>query len=144
METQNNFAQFYFDHADVFMVAINSDEVVTDVNKKACEVLGHSVDEIKGKNWFDNFIPKAKREDARRHFHSMLLGSLRHVHYEYPVIAKHGEKRTFDFHNILVSDKKGNTIGVLSSGTDVTDRKQKEEASKGGGEPTSNFVGSHD
>lgn len=130
METQNNFAQFYFDHADVFMVAINSDEIVIDVNKNACKILGCSIDEIKGKNWFDKFIPKAKREDARRHFHSMLLGSLRHVHYEYPVITKHGKKRTFDFHNILVSDKKGNTIGVLSSGTDVTDRRQKEETLK--------------
>ena len=111
LETQNNFAQFYFDHADVFMVALNGDGIVTDVNKKACEVLGHSADEIKGKNWFNNFIPKAKREDAKRNFHSMLLGSLRHVHYEYPVIAKHGEKRTFDFHNILVSDKKGSSPG---------------------------------
>ncbi len=130
METQNNFAQLFFDFADAFMIAIGSDEVVTDVNKKACEILGYSRNEIKGKNWFDNFLPKAKREDARRFFHDMLSGALRHVHSDYSVITKQGEERIFSFHNILVSDEKGNTIGTLSSGDDVTKRRRKEKALK--------------
>jgi PAS domain S-box-containing protein len=112
------------------MVAICSDELVADVNKKACEILGYARDEIKGKNWFDNFLPKAKKEDSRRLFHDMLSGTLRHVHYEHPVITKQGEERIFNFHNILVSDEKGNTIGVLSSGEDVTERSRKEKALK--------------
>ena len=130
METQNNFAQLFFDCADAFMIAIGSDEVVTDVNKKACEILGYSRDEIKGKNWFDSFLPKAKREDARRFFHDMLSGTLRHVHSDYPVITKQGEERIFSFHNILVSDEKGNIIGMLSSGDDVTKLRRKEKALK--------------
>jgi PAS domain S-box-containing protein len=128
LETQNNFAQWFFDRANAFMIAIGSDEVVTDVNKKACEILGYSRDKIKGKNWFDNFLPKAKREDDRRFFHDMLSGTLRHVHSEHPVITKQGEERIFSFHNILVSDEKGNTIGILSSGDDVTKRRRKEKA----------------
>jgi PAS domain S-box-containing protein len=128
LETHNNFAQLFFDCADAFMIAIGSDEVVTDVNKKACEILGYSRDKIKGKNWFDNFLPKAKREDDRRFFHDMLSGTLRHVHSEHPVITKQGEERIFSFHNILVSDEKGNTIGILSSGDDVTKRRRKEKA----------------
>ena len=130
METQNNFAQLFFDCADAFMIAIGSDEVVTDVNKKACEILGYSRDEIKGKNWFDSFLSKAKREDARRFFHDMLSGTLRHVHSDYSVITKQGEERIFSFHNILVSDEKGNIIGMLSSGDDVTKLRRKEKALK--------------
>jgi PAS domain S-box-containing protein len=130
LETQNNLAQLYFDHADVFMVAISSDEVVIDLNKKACEILGYSPEEVKGKNWFDNFLPKAKREDARRLFHGVLSGPLRHVHSEHSVITKRGEERIFSFHNLLVSDKKGNTIGILSSGADVTELRRKEKALK--------------
>jgi PAS domain S-box-containing protein len=130
LETQNNFAQLFFDCADAFMIAIGSDEVVTDVNKKACEILGYSRDEIKGKNWFDSFLSKAKREDARRFFHDMLSGTLRHVHSDYSVITKQGEERIFSFHNILVSDEKGNIIGMLSSGDDVTKLRRKEKALK--------------
>ena len=120
----------FFDSADAFMIAIGSDEIVTDVNKKACEILGYSRDEIKGKNWFDSFLSKAKREDARRFFHDMLSGTLRHVHSDYSVITKQGEERIFSFHNILVSDEKGNIIGMLSSGDDVTKLRRKEKALK--------------
>jgi len=130
LETHNNVAQLFFDCADAFMIAIGSDEVVTDVNKKACEILGYPRDEIKGKNWFDSFLPKAQREDARRFFHDMLSETLRHVHSEHPVITKQGEERIFSFHNIFVSDEKGNTIGILSSGDDVTMRRRKEKVLK--------------
>ena len=77
-----------------------------------------------------SFLPKAKREDARRFFHDMLSGTLRHVHSEYSVITKQGEERIFSFHNILVSDEKGNIIGILSSGDDVTKLRRKEKALK--------------
>lgn len=129
METQNT-AQFYFNQADAFMVVISSAEVVTDINKKACEILGYSKDEVTGKNWFDNFVPVQSRENMRRLFHDMLGGELRHVHYEHPVVTKKGEERIFNFHNILISDEKGNTIGTLSSGADVTERRQKEREIK--------------
>jgi PAS domain S-box-containing protein len=130
LKTQNNFAQLFFDSADAFMIAIGSDEIVTDVNKKACEILGYSRDDIKGKNWFDSFLSKAKREDARRSFHDMLSGTLRHVHSEHPIVTKQGEERIFNFHNVLVSDAKGNTIGVLSSGEEVTEQRRKERTLK--------------
>jgi PAS domain S-box-containing protein len=120
----------YFDQADAMMIAIGSDELVTDLNRKASEILGYSKEKIKGKNWFDTFVPETEREAARHLFHDMLTGSLRHVHSEYSLITRKGEERTFNFHNIIVSDKKGKTVGVLSSGDDVTERRRKEKALK--------------
>ncbi len=130
MEKQNNSAQMYFECADVLMIAIGSDESVADINGKASEILGYSRLEVKGKNWFDTFVPEAEREGARRLFHDMLTGSLRHMHSEYSLVTRQGEERTYNFHNILVSDEKGKTLGVISSGDDVTERKRKEKASK--------------
>jgi PAS domain S-box-containing protein len=130
LETQKDIAQLFFDQADAFMVAVNSDGIVTDINKKACKILGCTKKEVTGKDWFENFLPLKNRENIRRLFQDMLNGTLRHVHYEHAVITKTGEKRIFNFHNILVSDEKGNSIGTLSSGADVTERRQKEEALK--------------
>ena len=130
METKNNFAQLYFNRADAFMIAISVDEVVTDINDKACEILGYSKGEILGQKWFNLVVPQANRETIKRLFHDMLNGSLRHVAYEHQVITKQGQERIFNFHNILVSDEKGNTIGILSSGSDLTQRRQKEKALK--------------
>lgn len=112
------------------MIAISSDEILIDMNGASSRLLGYSREEAKGKNWFDMCVPKAKREEAKRLFHDMLNGSLRHVHSEHSVLTKQGEERTLNFHNLLVSDEKGKTIGVLSSGDDVTDRKIAEEKLK--------------
>ncbi len=112
------------------MIAINSDEVVTDINKKGCEILGYPKSKIIGKNWFDNFLPKEQRETVRRLFHEMLNGSLRHMHYKHSVIFKHETERTFDWHNIMASDQKGKTIGMLSSGADITERRAAEKTAK--------------
>ncbi len=130
LEIKNSFGQSYFDNSEAFMIAINSDEVVVDINKKACEILGFSIEEIKGKNWFDKCVSAKKREDVRNLFHNTLKGKLQHVHFEYPVITKQKEERIINFHNLLVSNEKGMTIGMLSSGDDVTDRKRNEKTLK--------------
>ncbi|HMK94351.1 MAG TPA: PAS domain S-box protein [Candidatus Limnocylindrales bacterium] len=130
MENQNKSAQWFFDQADTLMIAIGSDELIADINRKASEILGCSRREVKGKNWFDTFVPKKEKEDARRLFHDMLTGSLRHMHTEHSLIARKGEELTFNFHNILVCDEKGKTVGVISSGDEVTERKRKEETLK--------------
>ena len=52
----NRLVQQYFDSADVIMIAISSDEKVVDINRKGCEILGCSKDEVIGKNWFDFFV----------------------------------------------------------------------------------------
>jgi len=121
-------AQSYFDSADVVMIVVSNDELVIDVNRKGCEFLGLPKDKILGKNWFDNFVPGAMRENTKRVFHDMLNSSLRHVHSEYPILKKRGEEVVVNWHNIISSDESGNTIGVLSSATDVTEQRRAEEA----------------
>ncbi len=128
LETHDNLAQLFFNQSDVFMVAINSNEVVVDINKKACEILGYSIAEVKGKNWFENFVPATKREEAKQLFHNALSGALRHLHFEHPLLTKRGEERTFNFHNLIVTDEKSSIIGLLSSADDVTERKRKEKS----------------
>jgi PAS domain S-box-containing protein len=130
LKNQDKLVKSYFENAYVLMIAISSDEILIDMNEAAARLLGYSREEAKGKNWFDMFVPNAKREETKHLFHEMLNGSLRHVHSEHSVLTKQGEERTLNFHNLLVSDEKGKTIGVLSSGDDVTNRKIAEEKSK--------------
>ena len=130
METKENKVDYFFDQADVFMIVVSSNEIIADVNQKACQMLSFSKTELLGQNWFESFVPESSRVAARSVFHDMLGGALRHVHTEYSVKTKSGKELTLNFHNILVSDKSGNTIGVLSSGDDVSERKRKEISAK--------------
>ena len=130
VEKKSSLAQSFFDQADVFMVAVASDESVVDLNAKASGILGYEKAEIVGKNWFDVCVPEKERADARRLFQGALRGSLRHVHSEYPLITRGGVERTFNFHNVIVADEKGEAVGMLSSGDDVTYRVGLEEHAK--------------
>jgi len=126
LETENSKLKLFFDQAESLMVVIGCDETVHEINQKACEFLGYACNELRGENWFDLLLPKDQRENAKTFFHDMLAGELCHVHSEYPILTKQGQKRVFNFHNILVSDENGKTIGVISSGEDVTERKRHE------------------
>jgi PAS domain S-box-containing protein len=130
LETEKNAAQQYFELADAFVVAIRSDEVIIDINKKGCSILGYTKNEIIGKNWFENFLPKATVESMKRVFHDTLNGPLHHVHYEHPILTKQGKELTFNWHNLLTVNETGKILGTLSSGADVTEQRQIEKTMK--------------
>ncbi len=125
---QDSSAQKYFDSADAIMIAIASDGLVVDINKAGLEILGCSKEEAVGKNWFEAFVPKPARKSTKHNFQAMLRGKLRHVHSEYPILTKRGAEATINWHNILVSDKAGSKVGVISSGADVTRLRKAEKA----------------
>ena len=130
METQIKTAKFYFDKADVLMIAINNHGIVDDINQTALNILGCSKDEVLGKNWFDNFIEEKNRKSVERVFYETINSNIRHVHFEQPILTKQGLIRFFDFHNILISDAKGTTLGLLSSGVDISQQKRKDKTQK--------------
>ena len=112
---------------DVIIVFVGNDEIVEDINQKGCELLGYSKNEVVGKNWFDNFIPEASREEDRVSFHQLLSGTYRRGHSEKQVLTKNGQERIIDWHNLPVKDEKGEFTGAILSGQDITDRKTVEE-----------------
>jgi len=121
-------AQMYLDIAGVLFIALNTDGIVTLVNKKGCEILGYKKEEIIGKNWFDNFIPENLRNNVKLVFNKLMNGEVEPVEYfENPVVSKNGEERIIAWHNTLIKDDKGNVTGTLSSGEDITERKQAED-----------------
>lgn len=122
-------ARNYLDLAGTMIVAIGADGNVGLINRKGCEVLGYDEDDIVGKNWFDTFLPDHIRERVRDSFKGILAGRIEIAeHYENPVLTKAGEQRIVAWHNAALTDKAGNIIGTLSSGQDITERKQAEEA----------------
>lgn len=121
-------AQKYLDVAGVMLLVINADEKVTHINKKGCEILEYDEQEIIGKNWFDTFLPKAMKNEVLGIFRHLLDGkSELFEYYENPVVTKSGKERIIAWHNTLLVDENGNRQATLSSGEDITQRKQAEE-----------------
>lgn len=124
---EKNKAQQYLDIAEVILVSIDSDGIVQLINTKGREVLGYSEEEIIGKNWFDNFLPERMRKQVKEVAKKILSGEMESVKfYENEILTKSGEERLIAWNNAVLTDDKGNMIGTLSSGEDITERKKAE------------------
>lgn len=128
LKKERDRAQLYLDIAGVMLVAIDAEQRISLINKKGCEILGYCEEDIIGKNWFDNFVPERMRNEVEAVFNKMMRGETEPVeHYENPVLSKSGEEKLISWHNVLIADENGIISGTLSSGEDITGRKQAEE-----------------
>ena len=128
MREERNKAQQYLNIAGVIIVAINDDGIVSLINKRGCDVLGYTEEEIIGKNWFDLCVPERDRKERKETFKKVMAGKTDEAEdYENSIITKSGEDRIIAWHNTTLTNDNGHIIGTLSSGEDITKRKQTEE-----------------
>ncbi|MCK4759317.1 MAG: PAS domain S-box protein, partial [Candidatus Aminicenantes bacterium] len=128
LREERNKAQQYLNIAGVIIVAINDEGIVSLINKRGCDALGYTEEEIIDKNWFDLCVSESDREERKDTFKKVMAGKIEEVEdYENSIITKSGEERIIAWHNTTLTDEEGHTIGTLSSGEDITKRKQTEE-----------------
>jgi PAS domain S-box-containing protein len=126
LQEERDRAQGYLDIAG-FIIVIEPDQTVSLINQKGCEVLGYEEQEILGRNWFDTCVPERERERVRSVFDQLMRGAVEPVEYfENAVLTKSGRERIIAWHNAVLRDEAGAIVGSLSSGEDITERKQVE------------------
>ena len=127
LREERNKAQQYLNIAGAIIIAIDEKGIVTLINKKGCDVLGYKEEEIIGKNWFDLCVPEKLRGKRKETFRKVMAREEEEVEdYENTVLTKSGEERIIAWHNSTLTDEKGFVIGTLSSGEDITKRKETE------------------
>lgn len=115
-------AQRYFDIAGSLLLTLDRNGVVTLINQKGCEILGHRKDEIIGKNWFTTFLPERLIDQVRGVFAEIIAGNIEFVeYYENPVVRGDGEERILAWHNSILTDEQGHITGILSAAEDITE-----------------------
>jgi PAS domain S-box-containing protein len=121
--------QQYLDIAEVMLLALDREGYVTLINRKGLEVLGFSREEIIGQCWFELVVPERERTRTRELFQRLMAGETAFPGYnENYLVTRDGEGRLFAFRNAVLRDDQGQIIGTLSSGEDITERRQAEEA----------------
>jgi diguanylate cyclase (GGDEF)-like protein/PAS domain S-box-containing protein len=122
-------AEQYLNVAGVIMLALDRDGRVTLINPKGCEVLGRTREQILGQPWFRHFLPPRERERALALFAQAIAGEEDAIRFvDDRVITATGDERIIAWHNSLIRDHAGRVIGTLSSGEDVTERREAERA----------------
>jgi len=126
LQKEKQTAQLYLDLANAIFLVLHSDEKISLINQKGCEILGYHEDEILDKNWFDQFIPDDRREEAKAVFHDIMQGRITAPEiWEGEIMVKSKHRRTVEWHHAALTDVTGRTIGVISSGIDITESRRR-------------------
>ncbi len=141
LRVERDRAQRYLDIAGVIIVVLNEQGEIVLLNHRGCDVLGYKEDELIGKNWFEHIIPNQERESVLITFEKIIQGHLElSKYFENSVKTKNGALRKIAWHNTLLKDDEGKIIGTLSSGEDITERVQAENALRNSEESFRNIV----
>ncbi len=126
-------AQKYLDVAGVMMVAIGKDQTVNLINQKGCEVLHCKQEDVIGKNWFNSFLPEQNREQVKKVFNELMSQDSvqKSEYFENSILTfDNKEERLIAWHNVILKDENGYPRETLSSGEDITQKRQFENELK--------------
>jgi PAS domain S-box-containing protein len=90
------------------------------------EISGYGLDEIRGKDWFDSFLPASERDGIRNLFHKA-IGDIPTRGNVSTIVTKDGTKRKIEWYDKTLKNADGSIIGLLSTGQDITERRKAEE-----------------
>ncbi|MBI4719302.1 MAG: PAS domain S-box protein [Planctomycetes bacterium] len=128
LRNERNAAEKYLDVAAVILLVLDSQGRIAMINRKGCEILGRSRDELLGCDWFATCLKPADRQVVGARFSRVVSGaSAPSPHYENYVVDRNGGARLIAWYNTVLRDDVGNIIGTLSSGTDVTEQRRAED-----------------
>ena len=132
LRTERDRVRNYIDTVETLFVVLDPGGYIISINRKGCELLGYSEEEMQGEFWFTAFLPQPQgMEEVYPNFLRMLEnGEEVMEYYENTVLTRSGEQRYIEWHSSLLYDEQGNVTGILSSGNDVTDRQHAEELQK--------------
>ncbi len=119
-------AQAYLDIVGVMVVAINAKGNIALANRTTCSVLGCKPEDCNpGVNWFEQWLPEAEREAGRALLQRLLAGDEQGTEFHEGLVrTAKKQERLVAWHNRALRDPSGRIIGMLSSGEDITERRQ--------------------
>ncbi len=121
-------AQWLLDIAAEIILSLDADGTITLMNKSGHQLLGYSSPELIGKNWIETCIPRESRDEIRNFYENLKSGKAgTRKAVENTVLLKSGEQRIVSWHMAVHKDKDGKFAGFVSSGKDITEKKQAEE-----------------
>lgn len=128
LQKERDRTQQYFNVAGVMLLVIDAQKRVALINSKGAEILGCDKEDIIGKDWFEEFVPERIKNEVSTVFERLMTGHIEPIeYYENPVVTKNGGERIVAWHNTVLKDDMGNITGTLSSGEDITEKKNLED-----------------
>ncbi|MDX2495310.1 MAG: diguanylate cyclase [Desulfuromusa sp.] len=120
-------AELYLQISEAIIVGLDKNERITLINRRGCEILKRSEEELIGQNWFEIAIPEHERDNVCGIYKKVMASEIELAeYYENEIVSADGILYYISWHNTIQKSLNGEIEGVLSSGIDNTSRKAME------------------
>ncbi len=129
MLAERNRAEQYLDVAAVILLGLDTSRVITMINRQGCATFGVPEPSLMlFRDWLDFVHPEERDEVAGIH-RALCSGEMeQYREAEGRIVTPAGETRWVHWRNSVVRGDDGAIVGTLSSGEDVTERREADAA----------------
>jgi PAS domain S-box-containing protein len=127
LQEERNFVTAILDTLDAIVVVLDAKGNVVKVNPSFEQLTGYALDDIRG----ENFVSVVFRPDQVEEVNEMmsnLKDDKQPIRYESHIITKDGKSYFISWSNTVLKGVDGSIKNIISTGIDVTERKQVEDA----------------
>jgi len=117
--------QTFIDTANAPIFGIDAKGLVNEWNNKAAEITGFTRDEVMGQNLVEVYITDEFKSPVRDVLDNALRGK-EEANFEFPLFTKDQKRVEVLLNATTRRDVKGQIVGVIGVGQDITERKQAE------------------
>ena len=127
LRRERDFAESLVETAPTIVLVLDTDGHIVRFNTYMEEISGYRLQEVQGKDWFSTFLPQHDRERVRELF-SKAIGGIQTRGNVNPIITRDGSRREIEWYDKTLKDTRGNVVGLVAIGQDITDREKAAEA----------------
>lgn len=125
LRRQRDFARSLVESAPMIVLILTPKGKIDFVNPYFERLTGYRLDEIRGKDWFDTFLPPRDRARIRALFDNAIQAKPTRGNV-YPILTRCGEERDIEWSDEVLSDDAGEIVSLLAIGMNATERRRLE------------------
>ena len=129
-ESERRFREM-LDTIELLAVLLDVVGTITYCNPYLMRVTGYAKQDVIGKNFFDLFVPRERRDQVSRGFLENIGRGVIGAHVEMEIFTRDGEKRVILWNNTVLRSPEDSILGAASIGSDVTEQREAERSSGG-------------
>ncbi len=126
LKREKEYTQGILNTIQTIVLTLDKEGRILYFNQYMEEISGYTVEEVRGKDWLETFLPARDRKRIRKLFITAASGIKTRGNIN-TILTKDGQELLIEWYDTTLKDEDGNIIGVLATGQDITERKQAEE-----------------
>ncbi len=114
------------DAAPVIILVVDTAGRIVQFNRFMETLSGFALDEVRGLDWFELFVPPESRKGLMSSMHER-NPDLQHLSSAYHIVTKSGVQRLIQWSAEVLREPDGSIGGILSIGIDITEQRRLEQ-----------------